>query len=429
MRHTALFGVPATAALVILLLIILQPDSGIMHADTANPVSAIVEQDSVNIFAATVKLPAGDTVLVNSVITDTVTAGIVHHHIRDAGGPWNIHVLRADLNIPGIQVKVVKASDGRGGNLFAREKTSSMVLRFRGQSHVAGAVNADFFNMQNGAPINLHVSDGVPLRRPVMNPGRSVFIIYADGTPDIRVPEMQIRLRLRNGVMPVTGINEARLKDGLVLYNHFFGTSTGSNRYGTEVMLRLIEEDLTVGRITMVADSVFTDRGNARIHDGYYVLSAHGSVSNDINRSVRPGDTLKVTYHYNSERNILQAAGGLPQILCDGEDCVDESAKRENVHEGFITTRHPRTAIGISEERDRIYLVTIDGRRPESTGMTLYEVAAFMKQIGSWNALNLDGGGSTTMVVGADVVNLTSDLTGERAVSNAILILTEEEER
>ena len=361
------------------------------------------------------------------VVTDTLATGLVHHHITDSRGPWNINVLEANLTNPSVRLKVVKAASGDREALYAMERTSSMARRYAEKTKVGGAVNADFYNMENGAPVNMHISDGVPLRRPTLNPGRSVFMMFEDGTPDIRVPEMQIRLNLRSVNLNITGLNEARMENGLVLYNTYYGNSTGSNRYGTEVMLRLIGEDRSAGRLTLVADSIFRDSGNTAIREGYYVLSAHGSAYNGINRSVSAGDTVRVSYHYNSERPVAQAAGGLPKIVCDGADCVDASAEKEAVRTAFITTRHPRSAVGISEHGDRVFLVTVDGRQQASTGMSLYELASLMVDLGAWHALNLDGGGSTTLVTGTKVANLPSDPTGERPVSNAIIILIDEE--
>ncbi|MFU8859398.1 MAG: phosphodiester glycosidase family protein [Cyclonatronaceae bacterium] len=362
------------------------------------------------------------------VVSDTIAAGLVHYHITDRRGPWNINVLEADLTVPAIRIKVAKASNGEREALFAMERTSSMVRRYSGTSKVGGAVNADFYNMENGMPVNLQVTDGVPLRRPVLSPGRSAFLVFEDGTPDIRIPEMQIQLSLASGnSVTVNGVNEARVENGMVLYNRYYGNSTGSNRYGTEVMLRQIDEDRASASLTLVADSVFQDRGNTAIHEGYYVLSAHGSAYNRINRSISAGDTVRISYHFNSERPIAQAAGGLPRIVCEGMDCVDVSAEKENVREAFITTRHPRTAIGISEDRGRLYLVTVDGRQQASAGMSLYELASLMTDLGAWDALNLDGGGSTTLVAGTEVANLPSDPTGERPVSNAILLLIDDE--
>ena len=93
-------------------------------------------------------------------------------------------------------------------------------------------------------------------------------------------------------------------------------------------------------------------------------------------------------------------------------------------------TRHPRTAVGIAANGKRVILVVVDGRRAGySDGMTLRELAGLMMSLGARDALNLDGGGSTTMAVtnpetGAlEVVNRPSDATGERTVGDALGII------
>jgi exopolysaccharide biosynthesis protein len=72
----------------------------------------------------------------------------------------------------------------------------------------------------------------------------------------------------------------------------------------------------------------------------------------------------------------------------------------------------------------RILLVVVDGRQPtHSLGMTMLELAMELKRLGAVEAMNLDGGGSSTMVVGGSVINLPSDETGERAVASALVVL------
>ena len=86
-------------------------------------------------------------------------------------------------------------------------------------------------------------------------------------------------------------------------------------------------------------------------------------------------------------------------------------------------TRHPRTAAGLSRDGATLILLVVDGRSARSVGMTLVELAATMRRLGAWEALNFDGGGSSTMVVDGIVVNTPSDATGERAVGNALLVV------
>jgi exopolysaccharide biosynthesis protein len=120
------------------------------------------------------------------------------------------------------------------------------------------------------------------------------------------------------------------------------------------------------------------------------------------------------------------AVGGGPRLLRDGRVAVAARAEGfaplRSFAQAFVRGRQPRTLAGVTED-GRLLLVTVDGRRPGwSVGMTLPEAARLMRSLGATDALNLDGGGSTTMVVRGQVVNRPSDRVGERAVSNALYV-------
>jgi hypothetical protein len=115
------------------------------------------------------------------------------------------------------------------------------------------------------------------------------------------------------------------------------------------------------------------------------------------------------------------AVSGAGLLALDGR--VFDDWHEEGLTAAFDTTRHPRTMIGVDAE-DAIWLVTIDGRQPAiSMGMTFAELQSLARRLGLRSALNLDGGGSTTMVAGGRIVNHPSDATGPRAVSDALLVL------
>lgn len=121
-----------------------------------------------------------------------------------------------------------------------------------------------------------------------------------------------------------------------------------------------------------------------------------------------------------------EAVGGRPVVVRDSVVApqVDSGAA------SFSTSRHPRTAAGVASNGRRLLLVTVDGRqKPYSDGMTLRELANLMLALGARDAINLDGGGSTAMVVKSPrsgeltVVNKPSDANGERAVGNALAVV------
>jgi hypothetical protein len=116
------------------------------------------------------------------------------------------------------------------------------------------------------------------------------------------------------------------------------------------------------------------------------------------------------------------AVGGAGLLVHRGVPLGVEAWARERLREGFATERHPRTMIG-TDDRGAIWLVTVDGRNPSlSLGMRFEELQSLARCLRLQEALNLDGGGSTTMVVHGAIVNHPSDLTGPRPVSDVLLV-------
>lgn len=119
----------------------------------------------------------------------------------------------------------------------------------------------------------------------------------------------------------------------------------------------------------------------------------------------------------------LEAVGGHPVLVRDG---VMSAEARDTG--AFAVTRHPRTAVGITGD-GRLLLVVVDGRQaPRSVGMSLGTLAELLRALGARDALNLDGGGSTTMVAREPtgrlrVVNVPSDSAGERPVGDALAVV------
>jgi exopolysaccharide biosynthesis protein len=99
----------------------------------------------------------------------------------------------------------------------------------------------------------------------------------------------------------------------------------------------------------------------------------------------------------------------------------------ENQSSNFYVKKHPRSAVGLLQNGNWVFVV-VDGRKKRSVGFTIVELAKFMLELGCTNALNLDGGGFSTMVIKNQIVNLPSGqkfglFKNERPVSNTLLIL------
>ncbi len=119
----------------------------------------------------------------------------------------------------------------------------------------------------------------------------------------------------------------------------------------------------------------------------------------------------RISIPTNPEEDWYNVASGMPRLVVNGAIIVSPSE-----------TRHPRTAVGISQDGSRLFLMAVDGRQACSKGMSLFETGIYLWKLGAWNAMNFDGGGSTTMFVNGRIVNHPSD-GRERKVAGSLLLI------
>ena len=131
-------------------------------------------------------------------------------------------------------------------------------------------------------------------------------------------------------------------------------------------------------------------------------------------RSLSPGESVRIDWSLGWP-GVTDAIGGSTVLMQDGHIVLGTCT-------GAICSRNPRTAIGLTAD-GRIVLVVVDGRQSASAGMSLGELANFFQRIGVESAMNLDGGGSSAMVIRGRVVSHPSD-GFERSVTNALLVRT-----
>jgi len=140
------------------------------------------------------------------------------------------------------------------------------------------------------------------------------------------------------------------------------------------------------------------------------------------------GDSILLLGWRMSRRDgdgVSQAVGGFPLLLENGERVGDLGVVDRP---SFAAARHPRTALGFDPPKDRLWIVVVDGRQPGySDGMTLPELASLFEALGVTEAVNLDGGGATVMVLEGSPVSRPSDAEGERAVVNALGVVRDAE--
>lgn len=168
---------------------------------------------------------------------------------------------------------------------------------------------------------------------------------------------------------------------------------------------------------------------------GYRTIQATGSLVNDLEAVATVGQRLRITAAVRSNGWPLKLSGVHDSVVNGGPELVRRGRLHvtprmdgfvrpddPSFYYGFSAKRNPRTFAGV-DGAGRTVLVTADGRSTSSLGLTLVETGAVAKALGLRDALNLDGGGSTTMVANGEVVNQPSDPAGERPVGDALLLL------
>lgn len=348
-------------------------------------------------------------------------------------GPWVVRVLTVDP-------KVFRGSlVGDFGPDVERRETTSALAAAKGA--VAG-VNAGFFVLDPAAgapgdPAGVGVYGGRLLSEAIN--GRPSFVFTADGHAKVARNTWKGTVSAGHRSLTLDGLNRVpglirncggtgdeptdrplhdttcTDPDELVAFTSDYGASTPAGP-GVEVVL----DDHS-----RVVD-VRSPRGGP-LQPGTRSVQATGDLVDDLTAMARPGRKLTVTSHLTGPRADYVINGG-PELVRDGRQHATPNRDGmvrpgdPSFYYGWVDKRNPRTIAGI-DGRGRILLVTVDGRATTSLGLSIAESAALAQALGMRDAINLDGGGSTTMVVDDQVINTPSDAAGERPVGDAILVL------
>ncbi len=301
-----------------------------------------------------------------------------------------------------------------------REVVSRAAWRHR----ALAAINADFFPF-TGDPLGLCIIGGEIVSEPF--PNRPAVGWTVRGRVVMGAPELDAEVTRADGQrFALTGINRpVRANGDLVLFTSFFGANAQSEAAGTAVVLDLLQRPLRVGStVQAVVRSVLTNLNSVPIPFTGGVLMGTGEASQFL-QSLQAGQRVQIRIDLRGEgapewREVSEAVAGGPWLVRDGKPVVAEEAARAGFNSGFIERRHPRTAVGRTAKGELLWLV-VDGRQAHSQGASLTELAQLMLRYGAIEAINLDGGGSTTLVAYNLVLNSPSD-GNERPVANMLLL-------
>ena len=348
----------------------------------------------------------------------TVAPGIEYLQIsrgaaspEETTGPWVINLLRVDLGR--ARIDVVHALDEGVG----LETVSSIATRHG----AVAAINSGYFRTTGtfrGESVGVLVLKRNLISEPHHN-RVALGLIKAPNSTEVVFGHLEFSAKISSRGLShaVAGLNRPLARDELVIFTPQFHRTTLTIPEGAEAVVRK-------GRVVSIRDLY----GSSEIPSDGYVVSAVGGARQWLTRNLRKGSRLTISTvikpinpkQEGQWRRADTIVGGGPQLIKDGRVAITND--QEKIAPAFVSDRHPRTAIA-KLASGKLLLLTVDGRQPGiSVGMSLNTLADLLLEFGAVEAINLDGGGSTTMIVRNRVVNRPSDATGERPVSDAILV-------
>ncbi|HET9368674.1 MAG TPA: phosphodiester glycosidase family protein [Vicinamibacterales bacterium] len=352
---------------------------------------------------------------------DEVAPGVEFYRTSDTSllepaGPVAAYLLRLDPSKVRLDAALAH------GQIMGAERVDEIAAR----NGAIAAVNGGFFNVKNGEPIGLLkvagelVSDNGPLKGAVIiraPPKERTSLLF-----DLIAARMTLRFTIagRERVVPIDGVDTTRARGKLMIFTPAYHEDTDTAANGVEWILdgqplRVVDIQTNVGRARIPRNGAALSFGGLDLPEALAALAEGTEVK--LETTWRTAADVPIE-HLEKADHIVNGAGLLRR---NGEMIAnwdEENLKADT----FTHVRHPRTLIGV-DNYGFFWLAAIDGRQPEySVGMTFAELQRLADRLQLRDALNLDGGGSTTMVVTGKVVNRPSDPTGPRPVSDAIVV-------
>jgi len=351
----------------------------------------------------------------------------VQHKI--GSDPVKINLLRLDLKK--VRLDVHHALD----RAIGLETTSSIAKR----KGAVAAINAGFFRLDKSAwagdAAGILVIDKKVLSE---NSNGRIALSLSNEKRQTSAFINTVRVTARAGFgvdsgFRFDGINRERKANEIILFTPEFNGSTLTDGSGTEVVLSKCRPRPYTPRCEKAS---IQSVGNSQIPaDGFVIsigkdsLARSANVVNFARKSDNPNvaveDLISIQFDlFAVDKDLSIEAeditNGVPRLVRNRK--IDITWEQEKASKAFAETRHPRTAVAKLKD-GKFLMVTVDGRQPGvSVGMSLQELAEYLLSLGAVDAMNLDGGGSTTMFLDGKVVNTPSDKEGERKIGDAIVV-------
>ncbi|UNZ22111.1 multidrug transporter [Streptomyces sp. 891-h] len=299
--------------------------------------------------------------------------------------------LRADA----LTLKLGEARTGAtADHLSSGKVTERRTVRQLAEEHDPGkgrrtiaALNGDFFDInETGAPLGPGVRDGKPTHSP--EPGVSEAVGIGPGAAG-RILDLYFEgtVTLPGGTVPLGGRDAANVPaNGIGLYDADWGAA--DRALTVDQAKDVTEVTVEDGKVSGVAEKP----GKGDIPEGVSVLLGRGDGAQRL-AALDTGDPVGFEYRVRTDDG-----SPVPRTAVGGRGVLVENGEPQNWDGRPNNTAAPRTAVGFSKDGGTMHVLTVDGRQAASGGVTLTELALMMKKLGAHNALNLDGGGSSTLL-------------------------------
>lgn len=338
-----------------------------------------------------------------------VAPGVIYREIRDNHPRLRIHT----ATVKRSQVWRIRAALG-SGQLPGWERTSSIARR-RG---AVVAINGDY-GRRSGRPVMAFAHGGV-LRQTPLIWGRNFATSPGAGRSYIGHPKVRVELGFADRKMTVGRLNNGGpYGNQVAMFDATGGWLERPPKRACSARLMpsgMPRSDRSAGSLIARhrVDRVTCRKVRLRPKGGRIISAKWRTGKSDAISQLKRGMVVSMSWSFGWGP-VHEAVGGNPTLIEDGKIMVGKSA------DPFFAP-HPRTGVGFTKG-GKVIFVTVDGRQRRSRGMTLVQFARFFRSLGAHSALNLDGGGSTTMVVRGRVMNRPSDRS-ERPVSSALVVLS-----
>ena len=358
----------------------------------------------------------GNTYTVDTLYHAPIGPGTTQTSLRVVGA-YNLNVFytTTDLAHPNVEMRVAPANKnslagGAAVSKMAQANTTDEVQYFAG-------VNADFFGYSK--PIGSTVINNEIWY--ANNNGWTGWGIDADKKTLLGNSTFSGTVTSSNGTSAnITSVNNARAENNLVIYTPKYGSTSGTNDYGYEVIITPVDGTLRFGSMEMTVAEAPHVKGSTTIPAGSYVLSGHGTAATFV-AGLSQGEKITINTQMKLGDNTIiptQLAGGQPMILSGGVVLNTESAL------DHLTALNPRTAVGYDATGTKLVLLVVDGRSTASQGCVSKVLADIMREVGCSEAMNFDGGGSSALYT--KVLGVRNDPSDgkERAVTNGVFAVS-----